>query len=220
MLAVILEAAGMPETRTRLLQKWAEFEESGGIGKTKFDPEYDYLESKPFNYLSQLIDSLRITAGDGLQSFDSFELAKLETILRKTPVLLHRRGVIPTDEHQIQTVMHDYLGAFFVEYKHPVRITGIIRDFEPDCGIRNLKAAIEFKYAATKHEVSKALGGIFEDLSGYSGSLDWVRFYSVIYQTEPFESEDRVRSEIARTGSLTWKAILVTGGGLRKKKIA
>ena len=35
MLAVILEAAGMPETRSRLLQKWAEFEESGGIGKTK-----------------------------------------------------------------------------------------------------------------------------------------------------------------------------------------
>jgi hypothetical protein len=114
--------------------------------------------------------------------------------------------------------MHDYLGAFFTEYKHPVHITGIIKDFEPDCGIRNLKTAIEFKYAATKEEVSKALGGIFEDLSGYSGSLDWVNFYSVVYQTEPFESEDRFKSEITRAGSFTWKAILVTGAGSRKKK--
>lgn len=49
-----------------------------------------------------------------------------------------------------------------------------------------------------------------------AGSLDWTRFYSVIYQTEAFESEDRIRSEMARAGTLmTWKAILVTGAGAR-----
>jgi hypothetical protein len=80
-----------------------------------------------------------------------------------------------------------------------------------------LKAAIEFKFADTREEVSQALGGIFEDVAGYSGSLDWIRFYSVIYQTEAFESEDRIRSEITRAGVLTWKGFLVTGSGTRRK---
>ena len=39
--------------------------------------------------------------------------------------------------------MHDYLSAFFPEYRHPVRINGVIRDFDPDGGIRNLGAAID-----------------------------------------------------------------------------
>ncbi len=217
-LLVLLEAAGLLETRRRLLEKWASFEKAGGIDTTAYLEQYDYLESKPFEYLSTLIDGLRATAGDALHPLESFELAKLETILRSTSVLLHRRGVTPRNEHDVQQVMHDYLQAFFTEYKSPVRISGIIRDFEPDGGIRNLRAAVEFKYAAARDEVSRAIGGIFEDLSGYSGSLDWVRFYSVIYQTAPFESEDRVRSELTRAGTITWKAILVTGGGSRGRR--
>jgi hypothetical protein len=217
-LLVLLEAAGVPETRRRLLDKWASFEKAGDIGRTTYCEQYDYLESKPFEYLSTLIGGLRAAAGDALHPLESFELAKLETILRNTSVLLHRRGVTPRNEHDVQQVMDDYLRAFFTEYKSPVQIPGIIRDFKPDGGIRNLRAAIEFKYAASRDEVSRALGGIFEDLSGYSGSFDWVRFYSVIYQTAPFESEDRVRSELTRAGTMTWKAILVTGGGTRKHR--
>ncbi|PYV68751.1 MAG: hypothetical protein DMG96_35705 [Acidobacteria bacterium] len=95
----------------------------------------------------------------------------------------------------VQLVMHAYLAAFFVEFKKTVTIDGIIRDFKPDCGIRNLRAAMEFKYAATRKEFSRAIGGIFEDISGYKGSLDWNRFYTVVYQTEAFESEERVKAD-------------------------
>lgn len=104
------------------------------------------------------------------------------------------------------------------EYKKSIQIGGIIRDFKPDCGIRNLKAAIEFKYAAKEEEVARAIGGIFEDVSGYSGSRDWNRFYTVIYQTEPFESEDRVRTELTRAGAITWNLFPVTGSGSRRFK--
>ena len=97
-------------------------------------------------------------------------------------------------------------------------IPGIVKDFKPDCCIRNLRAAIEIKYADSRDEVAKRLGGIFEDAGGYSGSRDWTRFYSLIYQTESFESEDRVRSEMTRAGLVTWKAILVTGSGARAKR--
>jgi len=118
----------------------------------------------------------------------------------------------------VQLVMHAYLAAFFVEFKKTVTIDGIIRDFKPDCGIRNLRAAMEFKYAATRKEFSRAIGGIFEDISGYKGSLDWNRFYTVVYQTEAFESEERVKAEMTRAGAVTWKTILVTGTGERKQK--
>ena len=57
-----------------------------------------------------------------------------------------------------------------------------------------------------------------EDHSGYSGSRDWTSFCALIYQTEPFESGERVRSELLRTGMLTWKALLVNGAGSRRTR--
>ncbi len=214
-LLVVLEAAGLPNTRSRLLERWTQFEKANEIERATYLEQYDYVESKPYEYLSTLVDGLRSASGDDRSPSDSFELAQLETILRRTPVLVHRRGKVPTGELDVQQVMHDYLGAVFIEYKHPLKIRGIVRDFEPDGGVRNLGAAIEFKFAATKAAVSHALGGIFEDVSGYAGSRDWTRFYSVIYQIAPFESEDRIRSELTRAGAITWKAILVTGVGQR-----
>lgn len=217
LLLVVLEASELSETRSRLVDKWIQLEEDGGVGATRYDHEFDYLECKAFEYISRLLNNLRAVSGDEVARSDSYELAMLETILRKTPVLVHRRGVTPAGEIDLQKVMHDYLQAFFTEYKHPITISGIIKDFKPDGGVRNLKAAIEFKYATNREEVAKSLGGIFEDAGGYSGSLDWTRFYSLIYQTEPFESEDRVRSEMTRAGLITWKALVVTGPGSRKK---
>jgi hypothetical protein len=72
---------------------------------------------------------------------------------------------------------------------------------------------------ASQQELSKALGGVFEDANGYSGSKDWTTFYTLIYQTEAFESEDRFKSEMTRAGLITWKTILVTGQGRRERKI-
>jgi hypothetical protein len=216
-LLVVLEAADLPETRNRVAESWRRFEKTGGIGKTTVTPQYDYLESEPLEYLDTILDGLRMSVGSGINPAEAHELAKLETILRKTAVLLRNRKVMPQGEFDIQEVMHDYLGAFFTDYRHPIHITGTIKNFVPDGGVRNLKAAIEFKYAATKKEVAEALSGIFEDISGYKGSSDWSRFYTVVYQTESFESEDRFRSEMTRVGALSWMPILVTGGGARRK---
>src|SRR5579872_6247608 len=195
-LLVVFEAANLQQTRQQLVEKWAAFEKSGGIGKTRYDQQYDYLESKPFEYMEKLVKNVRLLASGGLDTRDAYELAMLETILRKTPVLLRKRQVVPKNEKHIRDVMHDYLGAYFTQYKPEITITGILKDFKPDGGVRNLGAGIEFKFAATHAEVIRAMGGIFEDVSGYSGSLDWTRFYTVIYQTEAFESEDRIKSEL------------------------
>jgi hypothetical protein len=213
-LLVVLEAAGLSETRSHLLARWDHLE----VKKTTYNYQFDYAENKAYEHLSHLLEGLRNISADDRPHAESYELVQLETILRRTPVLLRRRNIVPRGEEDIQEVMHDYLSAFFTEYKHPIRIHGIIKNFDPDGGIRNLQTAIEFKYAATHEEVSRALSGVFEDVSGYQGSKDWTRFYTLIYQTEAFESEDRVRSELKRASAMTWRGILVTGSGYRGKR--
>src|SRR5262249_18720854 len=162
-------------TRSCLIKKWRELQKGGGIGASSYDHRYGYLECPSFEYISTLIKGLRLASGDAMNSQESYELAKLETLLRKTPTLIHRRRIKPAGEMKLQEIMHDYLGAYFTEYKHPLTIPGIVKDFKPDGGIRNLRTAIEFKYANSREEVARSLGGIFEDAGGYSGSLDWTR---------------------------------------------
>ncbi len=215
-LLVVLEAADLHRTRDHLFERWQIMRDGDGIGAGHYDHMFDFFECPSFEFVSKLIEGLRLACGDPMASRDSYELAKLETLLRKTPTLLNWRGVEPTGEMQVQEIMHDYLRAFFTDYKRSVTIAGIVKDFKPDCGIRDLKAAIEFKFADSRDEVAKGLGGIFEDASGYIGSLDWTRFYSVIYQTSAFESEDRIRSELTRAGLVTWTGILLTGAGARR----
>jgi hypothetical protein len=217
-LLLLLEASGLPETRSRLVGRWREFEKArGGVGATTYDPEFD-LQSKPFSYLENLVDGLRSLVRQGGSPVEAFELARLESILRKTSVLVRNRGLTPTGEIDVQRLMHEHLAAFFTDYTHPLHISGVIRNFEPDGGIRHLAAAIEFKFADTKAEVGRALSGIFEDISAYKGSSEWSHFYTVVYQTESFESEDRFKSEMTRVGALDWTPVLVTGSGSRGRR--
>ncbi len=85
-------------------------------------------------------------------------------------------------------------------------------------GIRHLKAAVEFKFASTPTELKQAVSGIFEDTAGYKGSLDWTRFYSVIYMTEPFESPARFHADMSRAGALNWTVIPVSGAGEKQRR--
>lgn len=208
-LLVILEAGGLSDTRLRLIDRWPALR----VDETEYDPEFDYADNAAYRFLASQLDGLRNAVSEVRPGATSYDLIQLEALLRRTAVLVKRRGVIPSRELDIQDVMHDYLGAFFIEYRPTVSIPGIITDFKPDCGVRNLNAAIEFKFAQSDSEVRRAMRGILEDISGYAGSRDWNRFYTVIYQTAAYESEDRVRSELTRAGALTWKAILVTGAG-------
>jgi hypothetical protein len=153
-----------------------------------------------------------------MTSAEAYDLGRLERILRETAMLVRRRGIIPKGELDVQAVMHDYLGAFFTEYTRNITIPKVIKNFKPDGGVRDLKAAIEFKYAVNDKEVADALSGIYEDMAGYAGSADWSRFYSVLYQTEPFVSENRFSKAISRGGSYSWVPIVVTGSGNREAK--
>jgi hypothetical protein len=216
-LTLILESIGLTETRTQFIADWNKLASGKGLREYDYDRDSESITNKPYSLLMNTVEGLRIASGQRTPTINSGELAKLEEILRDTAQLVHRRKVEPARELDVQCVMHDYLDAYFTEFKAKVSIDGYLKDFHPDCGIRNLKAAIEFKFVASDEECATALSGLFEDLSGYKGSRDWTLFYAVIYQTKAFKSQKHYESEFTRAGATNWKILLVTGVGGRKK---
>jgi hypothetical protein len=216
-LTILLDVMGLDGAQQQLAMRWATFEKNPkGLGDTKFYPDVDWLESKPLDYLRNLLNGLRIFT-DPSDSIRDADQLKLEQLLRGTAVLVRRRQLNPQSEREIQNVMHDYLGVYFPTYTTQPHVHGALKKFESDGGVSSLKAAIEFKFACSEAEVLTALDGFFEDVSGYSGSDDWKTFYAVVYQTEPFVSESKFRSEFDRTGAKHWFPILVNGKGRRRQ---
>lgn len=147
------------------------------------------------------------------------ELARLERHLRRTAVIVRKRGLTPTGEHDVQKVMHAYLDDNYDTFTTDVGLPKPIKGFKPDGGIPELRAAIEFKFVDGETELKTAFSGIVEDLSGYAGSKDWTRFFSVVYMTAPYETEGRFDAGLKATGNAArWTTILVTGPGGRPKK--
>ena len=208
---VVLEAAGMPESRASLVNAWRGFADGKKLEHTNDDPEFGMSESPALNFLEHLIDGLRMAASETISSEEAWTLSRLEAMLRDTPGLVHRRQNPPADEAELQKIMHDYLSACFSDFTHNPPISGTLKNFKPDCGIRTVGAAIEFKIVHSRKEIAVAFSGIVEDTAGYKGSKDWTRFYSVIYQAEPFMLESHLRGDLKRIGAATWTPIVVNG---------
>jgi hypothetical protein len=214
-----MEAAGLPDARVHLKRQWRQLKRGSGIGASSWNGQYEYLEHPAYEQISTSISGLHAIAGDPMSSRDADDLEKLESFLRRTAELVKRRDIIPKGEGEIKKVMADYFEVFFLDdYEKNPQIGGTIKIFKPDGGVRKLRAAFEYKFADTKAEVSTSLGGIYEDVGGYTGSSDWTRFYSVVYQTKAFFSQEHFDREFARAKITMWTPILVTGEGGRTNK--
>lgn len=214
--AIALEQLDLPRTRRQLTSDFRSFEKKG-LSKTRFLPDFDSTECKPLECLQHYVDGIRLLSDTTESSLEQHERSRLEVLLRDTAVLTRKRGIAPRKEQDIQDVMNDYLSAAFPSYSTGFSIAGTLKNFKPDGGVRNLRTAIEFKFANSEQELNTALGGVFEDIAGYSGSDDWTRFYSVVYMTEPFKSEAAFGGDLKRAGATAWQAVLVNGSGQRKK---
>ncbi|MCC6363114.1 MAG: hypothetical protein IT165_06285 [Bryobacterales bacterium] len=212
-LLVVLEAAQMPEASASLVKAWAEFmSSSDGLRHTDEDHEYQDCTSPAVTFVERLIKALRMTVSRQITSEQAWTLARLESMLRDTPVLVHRLGrPSPTREIDLQRVMHDYLSACFADYDPKPSISGTLKAFKPDCGVRSVRAAIEFKFIDTPEKAAVAFGGLAEDSAAYKGSKDWTRFYAVVYQTGPFMHESHLRSDMQRIGAVAWEPFVVNG---------
>ncbi|MFQ3456462.1 hypothetical protein PMN64_24580 [Bradyrhizobium sp. UFLA01-814] len=209
-LVVVLEAAEMSETRTSLVKAWSAFKKQG-LEHTDDNYHFQTCESPALTFVGHLLLGLRTSVSEQISSSDAWTLTRLEAMLRDTAALIHRRGVVPKNESDVQKVMHDYLSAAFADFRSNPQIGGALKNFKPDCGIEGVGAAIEFKFVRAKQEVAIAASGIIEDTAGYRGSKDWVRFYSVIYQAAPFMLESHLKSDLRRIGAATWVPIVVNG---------
>lgn len=209
-LLVVLEAAAMPATRNSLVEEWRDFN-GKGLESTRDYDEFQSCDSPALVYLESIMQGLRMVASEAISSEEAWTLNRLEAMLRDTAPLVHRRGAPPANEIDLQKIMHDYLSASFPDFRHNPPIGGTLKSFKPDCGIASVDAAIEFKFVRTKEEVAVAASGIFEDTAAYKGSRDWTRFYSVIYQAQPFMLESHLRSDLKRIGAEIWTPIVVNG---------
>jgi len=118
--------------------------------------------------------------------------------------------------------MHSHLENVFPDYTRTLAVAKPLMSFRPDGGITSLKTAIECKFVAKEKDLKTALHGLTEDLSGYSGSLDWTHFYSVIYMSRPYAVEGQFIHSLGESGNAGhWTTIVVTGTaspGLPRKK--
>jgi hypothetical protein len=211
-LLVVLEAAQMPECRAALVTAWPEFvSPKDGLRHIDEDGEYQSCASPGFTFLERLIKALRMTVSQQITSEQAWTLTRLEAMLEDTAGLASRHREPPANEIELQKIMHDYLSACFPDFRNDPRIGGTIKNFDPDCGIASVAAAIEFKLAHTKQQAKVNFTGVVEDTGGYKGSKDWTRFYAVMYQAKHFILKSQLESEMKRIGAATWRAILVTG---------
>lgn len=204
-----LEALGLVQSRATLECRWAEFERRG-LREVKFAPGPGVAYSEALSYLGVFVQSLRCygpTRDVAEKSFDELVLK-----LRKTAVLMERRNVIAGREKDVQDVMDDYLDFLYgTDYCRQFNLPGVVKNFKPDAGVRSLETAIEFKFADSKAALASALGGLFEDASGYKGNSDWTRFISVVYMTGAFGTEEEFKAAFDRADLIDWTPILVTG---------
>lgn len=214
--AFSLEVAELCESRLEFIRGWQNY--TSNLIATEWIHEVDVLHSEPLAYLSTFIEGLRLLILGIESPIAIYEKERLENMLESTAVLVRKRCISPTRESEIKKIMEDYLSAAFVDFiKTPV-ITGFIKNFKPDGGVKGIKAAIEYKFVETENDLKTAVSGILEDTSGYRGSEDWKLFYSVIYMTEPFEATSRIKQELRRASIKNWKVFLVNEGKGKQKK--
>jgi len=193
----------------RALDVWRSSDESG-------------LYSPPLDELSPFIRALL-----HLARTENAELSELLTIeskerlrhcLESIPVMCRKLKMNPSSEKNVQDILDILLGAAFQDYTRRVQISKPLVNFKPDGGIESLNIAIECKFIDSEKELKTALRGIHEDISGYSGSKDWTEFWTLIYMTEPFETEKAFTAALDKSESAeAWKHVLVVGPGGRSQ---
>lgn len=171
------------------------------------DYEDDYLYSKPLIKASKLFEPLqKLTDNKNVTALNIFE-----NILRKTAVILHESGTLPTKESDVRNEVLKVCKYAFPEAMREIEIPQIIKNYKGDLGVPSLRAMAEFKFIKTKNEMKQCLDGVYADMKGYS-SDNWNYFYGVFYMTKPFYNEmEIVRAFEYVDADKRWTPIVING---------
>lgn len=190
-------------------------------GELQFEEVYEVFFS-PVKYiltkhLNVLTSHVKIETESEYEYTNSMML--LEQMLRGTAKMLFDRKIEPTNEAQVRNEVYKNLIHVFPDTVREIPISKVSGTYKPDIGVKRLKSAIEYKFVDSAHEAKIAIGGIFEDIMGYSGSADWTMFYAVIYMTDNYMTQDQVEAEFKLSNvPHHWKPIVVFGKGSREAK--
>ncbi|WP_437648391.1 hypothetical protein [Sorangium sp. So ce362] len=144
----------------------------------------------------------------------------LERILEGTGKVLADRGVLPEKEQQVRDTIYSILLHVFPGTVREVPIAQVSKTYRPDIGIRNLKTAIEYKFAQSAADLRTQIGGVYEDIKGYAGSADWTEFIAVFYATEHWLTRHQIDAEWELVGvPHNWKPILVVAPAAPKRAV-
>jgi len=167
-------------------------------------------------HLSALTSHIKIETESEYENTNSKIL--LEQILRGTSKMIFDRKIEPSNEAEVRAEVYKTLIHVFPDTVREIPIAKVSKTYKPDIGVKRIKSAIEYKFVDSEKEAKTAIGGIFEDIQGYEGSLDWTTFYAVIYMTDNYLTSDQVDAEFKLSKvPHNWKPIVVFGKGARKK---
>lgn len=195
-------------------------EHSGKFGELDFigyvDVFYSPVQWIFKQHLSALTSHVKIETESEYENTSSKML--LEQILRGTSKMIFDRKIEPSNEAEVRAEVYKTLIHVFPDTVREIPIAKVSKTYKPDIGVKRIKSAIEYKFVDSEKEAKTAIGGIFEDIQGYEGSLDWTTFYAVIYMTDNFLTSDQVTAEFKLSKvPHNWKPIVVFGKGARKK---
>ncbi len=195
----------------------------------EYDENYDQLdflsyidvfESPVLSILDKHFKAIisQLDTNDVEEQNDLKNMMLLERMLRSTGKMLSDREIEPSNEAIVRNEVYKTLTLVFPDTVREMSISKVTKTFKPDIGIKSLKCAIEYKFSDSKEEIKTAIGGIFEDMKGYEGSLDWTKFYAVFYITDNFITQDQIEAEFKLSKvPINWKPIVVFGKGRRIK---
>lgn len=205
---IALELNGLSDSVKMLASEW-DIVKDDITRYTQVDEQWEMVDSPAFRLLKSYAGALRMVGDPQRQA----GVDLLTRILGKTAVFLREINIIPSKEEDIKKPMNALLSSVFVDYIDSPSISGIVQNFKPDGGVKSIRTAIEYKFAASEAEIKTATTGIFEDIAGYKGSLDWNYFIASIYMTEPFKTQEQLQADIDRVGGRdNWRVIVVNGG--------
>lgn len=181
-----------------------------------WDEEYDY----PFNVLATIIAKYKnvINCQTRPVSDNDHKIDILELILENTGKIITDSRITASNEKDVENVLYDYLSTVYPDTVRQPVINQILKNYKPDCGIRSLKCAIEYKFIDSSEKMTKWLGELLDDIMGYRGSEQWNHFYAVVYITGHFRSKQQIEAELSEFGvSDNWKVFLIFGTTIVKE---
>ena len=173
-LLVVAEAAALPLLRADIAS--ALQEASVSILEMRTDPggdRYSVAVSTARRFVRALEETLAMDVNHTITK-------DVESILREATYFINDPAVFPAppaNEDEVHRRVEAVLRTIFSDISHKPRLPKAIKNFEPDTALPSVRTLIEFKYIATKAQLSTIADEILADTRGYE-SPDWT---SVIF---------------------------------------